>query len=132
VSNADSNPLTAAQREIMEIVWARGQVTVAEVRTALAASRAVARNTVQTMMGRLEERGWLTHRQIGRTFMYRAATPKEESIGRKVREVVNTLCDGSPETLVAALLEYRGLRPGELDRIRKMLDEAKGGRLKKG
>jgi predicted transcriptional regulator len=82
------------------------------------------------MMGRLEERGWLTHRQDGRAFIYRATSPREESIGRKVREVVNTLCSGSPETLVAALLDYRGLRPGELERIRKMLDKAKGGRLK--
>jgi predicted transcriptional regulator len=132
LSQEDSDQLTAAQRQIMEIVWARGEATVAEVRQALGASRPVARNTVQTMMGRLEERGWLTHRQKGRTFLYRAASPKEESIGRKVREIVNTLCEGSPETLVAALLDYRGLRPGELDRIRKMLDEAKGGRLKNG
>lgn len=126
------NSLTAAQRQIMEIVWARGEVSVADVRKAIGVNRRVARNTVQTMMGRLESRGWLAHRQDGRTFLYRAATPREASIGRKVREVVNTLCDGSPEALIAALLDYRGLRPGELERIRKMLDEAKGGRLKSG
>ena len=131
MSQAESNRLTAAQREIMEIVWTRAEVTVAEVRKAIGDNRSVARNTVQTLMGRMEERGWLTHRQVGRAFVYRAASPREESIGRKVREVVNTVCGGSPETLVAALLDYRGLRPGELDRIRKMLDEAKGGRLKK-
>ena len=42
---------------------------------------------------------------------------------------------GLPEwgiKLVAALLDYRGLRPGELERIRKMLAEAKGSRVKKG
>jgi len=130
VLKAEWNSLTPAQREIMEIVWASGEASVADVRKAIGANRNVARNTVQTMMGRLEERGWLTHRQDGRTFMYRAATPREESVGRKVREVVETLCGGSPETLVAALLNYRGLRPGELERIRKMLEEAKGGRLK--
>jgi predicted transcriptional regulator len=83
------------------------------------------------MMLRLEERGWLAHRESCRAFVYRAARPREESIGQRVREIVNSLCGGSPETLVAALLDYRGLRPGELERIRKMLDEAKGGRLKK-
>jgi BlaI family transcriptional regulator, penicillinase repressor len=132
MSKGEWNSLTAAQREIMEIVWAEGEVSVADVRNAIGASRRVARNTVQTMMGRLEERGWLTHRQDGRAFRYRAANPREESIGRKVREVVNTLCGGSAEALVAALLDYRGLRPRELERIRKMLDEAKGGRLKNG
>ena len=132
MTNRESNSLTPVQREIMEIVWARGEVTVADVRNALAPQRKVARNTVQTLMGRLEERGWLAHRTVGRTFVYRSASPREESIGRKVREVVNTICGGSPETMVAALLDYRGLRPGELERIRKMLDEAKGGRLKNG
>jgi predicted transcriptional regulator len=114
----------------MEIVWDRGEVSVADVRQAISVHRPVARNTVQTLMGRLEARGWLAHRQDGRTFFYRAATPREASIGRNVREVVNNLCGGSPETLIAALLDYRGLRPGELERIRKMLDEARAGLIK--
>ena len=79
----------------------------------------------------MEDKGWLAHREVGRAYVYRAARPREESIGRKVREVVENVCGGSPEALVAALLDYRGLRPGELERIRKMLGEAKGGRLKK-
>ena len=65
MAKPDTSPLTAAQREIMEIVWARGEVTVAGVREALSAKRDVARNTVQTMMVRLEDRGWLTHREAG-------------------------------------------------------------------
>jgi BlaI family penicillinase repressor len=120
--------LSTGEREVMEIVWARGEVTAKQARDAL--PRDVARNTVRTLLERMEEKGWVTHREVGRAYVYRAARPREESIGRKVREVVDTLCGGSPETLVAALLDYRGLRPRELERIRKMLDEASGGRLK--
>ncbi|WP_339735292.1 BlaI/MecI/CopY family transcriptional regulator [uncultured Gimesia sp.] len=122
--------LSAAEQEVMEVVWDRGEVTAREAREAL--SRDVARNTVRTLLERMEEKGWVTHREVGRAFVYRAARPREESIGRKVREMVDTVCGGSTETLVAALLDYRGLRPGELERIRKMLKEAKGGRLKNG
>tara|TARA_R110002095_G_scaffold210722_1_gene198197 strand:+ start:2657 stop:3040 length:384 start_codon:yes stop_codon:yes gene_type:complete len=120
--------LSAAEQEVMEVVWDCGEVTAREAREAL--SRDVARNTVRTLLERMEEKGWVTHREVGRAFVYRAARPREESIGRKVRELVDTVCGGSTETLVAALLDYRGLRPGELERIRKMLKEAKGGRLK--
>lgn len=120
--------LSAAEREVMEVVWDRGEVTAREAREAL--PRDVARNTVRTLLERMEDKGWVTHRESGRTFAYRAARPREESIGRKVREIVDTVCGGSPEALVAALLDYRGLRPGELERIRTMLEEAKGGRLK--
>jgi BlaI family penicillinase repressor len=120
--------LSTAEREVMAIVWAHGEVTAKQARDAL--PREVARNTVRTLLERMEEKGWVTHREVGRAYVYSAARPREESIGRKVREVVDTLCGGSPETLVAALLDYRGLRPRELERIRKMLDEANGGRLK--
>ena len=124
--------LSPAQQEIMEIVWERGEVSAAEVRRILSGSRAVARNTVRTLLERMEEKGWLAHREEGRTFVYSAARPRRETIGRKVREIVETVCGGSPETLVAALLDYRGLRADELKRIRRLLDEAQSGRSGKG
>jgi hypothetical protein len=49
-----------------------------------------------------------------------------------VREIVETICGGSPETLVAALLDYRGLRADELQRIRGLLDQAKARKGQKG
>ncbi len=75
MAKANSSPLTDAQREIMEIVWERREVTVSEVRDALAARRKLARNTVQTMIVRLEDKGWLKHREQGRTFVYSANRP---------------------------------------------------------
>ncbi|HEY3963358.1 MAG TPA: BlaI/MecI/CopY family transcriptional regulator [Planctomycetaceae bacterium] len=120
--------LSAAERQVMEVVWERGEVTAKEARDAL--PREVARNTVRTLLERMEEKGWVVHREVGRAFLYRAARPREESIGRKVRELIDTVCGGSAESLVAALLDYRGLRPGELHRIRKMLEETRAGRLK--
>lgn len=122
MGNAD---LSAAERQVMEVVWERGEVTAKEARDAL--QREVARNTVRTLLERMEEKGWVTHREVGRAYLYRAARPREESIGRKIREIVDTVCGGSAESLVAALLDYRGLRPGELQRIRKMLEEARAG-----
>jgi predicted transcriptional regulator len=120
--------LSPAEQQVMEIVWERGEVTAREACTAL--PRDVARNTVRTLLERMEEKGWVTHRAVGRAYLYRAARPREESIGRKVREIVETVCGGSPEALVAALLDYRGLRPGELQRIRRMLEVARAGRVK--
>ena len=124
VAKADSTPLTESQREIMEIVWDRGEVTVTEVRDALATIREVARNTVQTMIVRLEERGWLKHREEGRTFIYSAARPRKTSLGAKVSQMVDRLFAGSPEEMVTALIEYRGLSRDEAERIREMIDEA--------
>src|SRR3954447_8224179 len=97
--------LSEYQREIMEIVWERGEASANEVREILAAKRDLAKNTVRTLLERMEAKGWLTHREVGRTFVYAAAQPREASIGEKVREIVETICGGSPETLVTALLD---------------------------
>jgi BlaI family transcriptional regulator, penicillinase repressor len=117
--------LTPAQREIMEIIWELGEVSATGVRKVLSQTRPVARNTVRTLLERMEEKGWITHREDGRTFLYRAARPRHASIGQKVREVIETVCGGSPEALVTALLDYRGLSRDELERIRQMLAKAR-------
>jgi predicted transcriptional regulator len=108
----------------MEIVWERGEVTVSEVRDVLAKRRELARNTVQTMIVRLEEKGWLKHRVAGRTFVYSADRPRTVSLGAKVAQMVDRMFAGSPEEMVTALIQYRGLSPGEAQRIRSMIDEA--------
>jgi BlaI family penicillinase repressor len=117
--------LSESQREIMEIVWERGEISAFEVRELLAQRREVARETVRTLLARMEEKGWLTHRTVGRTFFYSAAIPKETSLGNQVLELVDTLCGGSAERLMTALLDHRGLTDKEADRIQSMIDEAR-------
>jgi len=124
MAKQDTTPLTEAQREIMEVVWDQGEVTVTQVRDELAQRREVARNTIQTMIVRLEERGWLNHREEGRTFWYSADRPRTASLGAKVAQMVDRLFAGSPEEMVTALMEYRGLSSEEADRIREMIDAA--------
>jgi BlaI family transcriptional regulator, penicillinase repressor len=117
--------LSPAQREIMEIVWERGSITARELKLLLSQKRSWSRNTVRTLLERMEQKGWLTHRAEGRTFLYSAAYPRPATIGQTVVNVVDRVCGGSPEVLLSALLDYRGLTPGELARIRSMLENAK-------
>lgn len=124
MAKANETPLTQSQRDIMEIVWERGEATVTEVRDELAMKRDVTRNTVQTMIVRLEEKGWLRHREDGRTFIYSAARARSVSLGAKVVQLVDRFFGGSPEDLVTALIEYRGLSSEESQRIRAMIEKA--------
>ena len=118
-------PLSPAQQEIMEIVWEKGEVAAVEVRQLLANGRGLARETVRTMLERMEEKGWLKHRVVGRTFFYSPAVSRGASAGQKVIELINTACGGSPERLVTALLDYRGLTAEEAARIQKLIRDAK-------
>lgn len=121
---SDLPALSDLQRELMEIIWERGEATVSEVRDDLSKKRPLARNTVQTMLVRLEEKGWLDHRQERRSFVYFARVPRSTNLGAKVSQMIDRLFAGSPEQMVNALLEYRGLSPDEANSIRKMIHNA--------
>jgi len=120
----DKAPLSRAQREVMEIIWDKNEAAVFEVTEMLNERRPVARNTVRTLMDRMEEKGWLAHRVIGRTYFYSALVPREESLGQRVMDMVEKACGGKPENLMMALLDYRGLSEDEAKRIQKLLDDA--------
>ena len=114
----------------MDIVWELGQASVSDVRAKLAENRHAARNTVRTFLERMEQKGWLTHREEGRTYIYSATRPRDATIGQKIVDVIEDICGGSPEALVTALLDYRGLTRGELKRIRSLLADAKARNVK--
>ena len=125
MTKSKMEPLSEKQREIMDVVWELEKASVFEVRDELSKHRKVARNTVRTMMERLEEKGWLTHRVIGRTYFYSALIPRDVSIGERIVDIVDKVCDGRPESLMSALLDYRGLSAEEIERIQKLLSTAK-------
>ena len=119
-------PLSDAQLEIMQVIWQRGEITVSEVWQGIAHRRAVARNTVLTVMDRLEKRGWLAKRAVGNAHLYRATVSEQATLGDVVCRLVDTVFGGSAESLVLALLDGRGVSPAEAKRIRKRIDEARG------
>ncbi len=120
--------LSEAQLEIMNIVWQGGEVRVADVWKELLARHGLARNTVQTMMKRLEDKGFLRHRADGKTFYYTAAERRRRTLRQLVSTLVDSAFGGSASELVMALLDQRGVGKHEAERIRKMIDKAVNGR----
>jgi predicted transcriptional regulator len=117
-------PLSEAQLEIMNILWRAGGGTVADVLEQRRLRRPVSRNTVQTMLSRLDEKGWLTHRDSGGAFFYSPAVSREEVQHQELRRVVDTVFDGSTAGILMAVLQDRRLTREEATRIRRMIKEA--------
>ena len=128
--NQPQGSLTAAQVEIMDVVWASGSVgaTVAEIWQTLGARREVARTTVLTMVRRLENRGWLTRREgrHGRRFV--ATDGKEKTSVRMAVQFVAELFNGSASELVRSLLGSHQVTAEELRRLRELIDSTEKGK----
>jgi BlaI family transcriptional regulator, penicillinase repressor len=122
--------LSEAQLEIMHVVWGGGEVTVTDVWNVLSKRRQVTRNTVLTLMDRLEKKGWLNRRAEGQAHHYTAAAPRARTLGRVVQRLVDAAFAGSAEGLVLALLEGRGVTDAEARRIRQLVDTARTRRNK--
>ncbi len=116
--------LSEAQLEIMNVIWDEGEATVSDVWKVLHKRRGVARNTIQTLMTRLEEKGWLKHRSEGNTFLYSAVPERSAVLGNMVSQLVDSAFEGSAEELVMALLKGRGVSGEEAARIRAMIEKA--------
>jgi BlaI family transcriptional regulator, penicillinase repressor len=125
---AAARDLTPAQLELLDIVWKRGEVSVAEVWHELGRRRPLARNTVQTMLTRLLERGWLRTRAQGNALYYSPARKRASVLGRLLGRLIDTAFDGSSGELVATLIETRGLDAAEIARIERLIAKAKQAR----
>jgi predicted transcriptional regulator len=85
------NSLGALEREVMDVVWDRGETSVKDVSERL--SSPVAYTTVMTTMDRLFKKQLLTRRKVGRAFVYRAAATRDELEGAVAAELVHSLFD---------------------------------------
>ena len=123
-AHPSESKLTPAQLEIMNLFWEQGELGVAQVWKQLSARRKVARNTVQTMLTRLVERGWLLARPEGKAFCFRASRPRKSTLRRMVSQLLDTAFDGSASGMVMALLEARRLSADEAQHIRTLIDRS--------
>ena len=124
--------LTELQLEIMAVLWARGEATVADVRDAL--DRDLAQTTVSTLLSRLEKRGLVMHRTEGRQYVYCAVVEEarvRRSIVSDLTEMADRLFAGDVAELVTQLLSESDVDADDLARVRSMIErreaELRGG-----
>jgi predicted transcriptional regulator len=111
----------------MRILWERAEATVLEVQTGLRPERDLAQTTIATLLSRLEKRGVVEHRLEGRQFVYRPLVTEQEVRRSMVSELTALLFDGSSAALMTHLLHSRDMEPGDLDRVKRMIEEAEQG-----
>ena len=116
--------LTELQLAILGVLWERGEATVAEIWEALHAERGLAQTTLATVLTRLERRDVVAHRTRARQYVYRALVTEAEAQHSMVRELTDRLFEGDVTALVSHLLSARDVSPGDLARIRDMLESA--------
>jgi predicted transcriptional regulator len=109
----------------MELIWPRGPTTAEQLREALAPKRRLKESTVRTVLRRLEEKGYLTHRVEGRTYVYSSSEPAQSVAARAVRQIIDRFCGGSVEQLLAGMVDNEVLDERELRRLAGLIARRK-------
>src|SRR5947208_16578556 len=114
--------LTNAEHRIMEVIWARGAATVAEVVEALQGKDAY--TTILTLMRILKTKGYLSSRKEGRAFVFVPRVDRDTAARKAVHQLLAKFFFGSPSELVLSFLREEQLTPQELDAIKKKIKDS--------
>lgn len=113
------------QLRILEVLWEKPDASVGDVHAELKPERDLAYTTIATMLRKMEARGLVTHREEGRSFLYRAAVQAADVTRSAGDHLVERLFEGSLADAVSHLLTTREVSRAELDQLEKLIKEAK-------
>jgi predicted transcriptional regulator len=117
--------LSRRERQIMDILYANGRSTAAEVQAAM--PEAPSYSAVRAMLRILEEKDHVRHEQDGPRYVYVPTVARENAKRSALKHMLHTFFDGSAEQAISALLDDRSakLSAAELDRLAHLIDQAR-------
>jgi BlaI family penicillinase repressor len=117
--------LTPLEQFIMEYVWAHPGSTAEMCREGVAKQRALKDSTIRTILRKLEEKGYATHKVDGRTFVYRAVDTRRNVAVRAAQQLIERFCDGSVEDLLVGMVDNQLLQPKQLRQLAEKIASRK-------
>ncbi len=120
---------TAAELELLTVLWTRGPSTVRDVHEAIAARRPTQYTTVLKLLQIMSEKGLVERNEEARAHLYRASRPMEWTQRQLAGDLLERAFGGSAKSLVMGALSARKTSKRELAEIRKLLDEYEKGAL---
>lgn len=116
--------MSPAETEVLRLVWQLGAATVQQVHDTLPGGRKIAYKTVQTLLRRLEEKGYLTHRTEGRAYVFCPAVKREAVVKRTVLDFLDRLFGGDPRPLMHFLAREGRIDAKDVEELKKLIDES--------
>ncbi len=122
---AERPDLSRRERQIMDIVYRRGRVTVSDVLEEIPDPPSY--SSVRALLGKLEDKGHLRHEEDGPRYVYLATLPRDKARATAMDRLLRTFFGGSPVSAVAALLDSSSseLSDEELQQLDSLIRQAR-------
>ncbi len=115
--------LGGSELEVLKTLWDHGPATVRQVLTHLHDSgRLVAYTTAQTLLIRLEQKGFVRSDKSDLAHVFRAKVSRERVTRSRLKTLVTQLYDGAAGPLVLQLVRTQQLTPEEVQELQDLID----------
>jgi len=115
--------LSPSETEILRLVWKLDKATVQDVCNKLPAKRKIAYATVQTLLRRLEKKGYVKHNIRGKAHVFFPAVKKERVIKRSVSDFLDRLFGGDPVPLMQYLAEHGKIDADDIEKLKRLVSK---------
>jgi BlaI family transcriptional regulator, penicillinase repressor len=119
---------TAAELEILGVLWHTGPATVRSVHEVLEARKGAGYTTVLKTMQIMADKGLLEREESAKAHVYTPVLRQEDTQRQLVDDLLEKVFGGSASQLVMRALSGRRTSKKEMAEIRRMLDEYEGGK----
>jgi BlaI family transcriptional regulator, penicillinase repressor len=120
--------ITESELAVLRVLWDRGTATIRQL-TAVMYPRGGAAQyaTIQKLLDRMEAKGYVRRDRSLYVHVFTAVLDRDELIGRRLRSLAETLCDGSLTPLLTHLARAKDLTGEDRVALRAIIDEADPG-----
>lgn len=124
---AKREDLSRRERQILDILYARGPSTASEIQVEL--PDAPSYSATRALLRILEEKGHVRHEEQGPRYVFSPTVPREKAKRAAIQHLLRTFFEGSPEKAVATLLDLssRKMSDDDFDRLAKIIEDARKG-----
>lgn len=113
--------ISSAEWEVMRVLWTKGETTSTEITKILSSKQDWSASTVKTLLGRLADKGYLTSRREGRTYLYQALLNEEEANFTAVNEVLSKICLTKHHHLLGQLIQQTPMTREQMKDLQEIL-----------
>ena len=114
------------QLQVLQTLWQLGTGTVYDVLDALPEEGRPKYNTIQTVLRSLEKRGLVKHTTRERMFVFQPRLSQAELQRGMLHDFLERIFGGSPQSLVATLLDSTPVTEEELAELKQLLAAREG------
>ena len=117
--------ISDAEWQVMKIIWMQGEQTSSDLIRVLAERFDWSKSTIQTLLARLVEKGCLTRKKEGKSFVYSALLTLNQSRDLLVQDIKDKVCSRRIKHLLADLIAECDFTQADLEDLEAVISEKK-------